>query len=181
METETQTPGGEKTTDDRKMVPESDLIAVKRGLEKQVEDVKSASAQVISDLKSTADKHYQSLLQEQTAKTAVEEELKKASAKVADVEKLQTDLTNATTSREQLGTELLGLKRSNLSLQYGVTDVQLEGKSLEQLSTLEDALKLVGPSKGTRNYDVSGGGGGSADGTPFAAEIAELAEAKSKK
>lgn len=164
-----------------KMVPESDLIAVKRSLEKQVEDVKSASAQVISDLKVTADKHYQSLLQEQTAKTAVEEELKGASAKIVDIEKLQTDLANATTSREQSETKLLDLKKANLALQYGVTEAQLEGKNLEQLSSLDEALKLVGPSKGTRNYDISGGGSSAADGTPFAAELAELAEAKSKK
>lgn len=181
MDDITQPSGDNPVTDDRKMVPESDLIAVKKGLEKQIEDVKSASALVISDLKSTADKHYQSLLLEQTAKTAVEEELKKANANVVDIEKLQTDLANATTSREQLEPKLLGLKKANMVLQYGIIDAQLDGKNLEQLNTLEEALKLVGPGKGTRNYDISGGGGGSADGTPFAAEVAELAEAKSKK
>ena len=166
--------------DGKKWVPESDLLAVKKGLGEQLESAKSVSSQAITDLKTTSDQHYQASLAEKTAKEAVEAKLIEANAKVEDIEKLRTGLANATTSREQLEPKLLDLKKANLGLQYGVTEAQLDGKNLEQLNTLEEALKLVGPSK-ARNYDISGGGGGSADGTPFAAEIAELAEAKSKK
>lgn len=166
--------------DGKKYVLESDLLAVKKGHEKQLSDLQEASTIALNDAKGKADEHYQNLLSERTAKEQLESRVKELEPLQSKVTEYEAQIKTAGESSEQLNTKLLGLKKDYMKTVYKLTDANsLEGKTLTELETLESALKLVGPKDG-KGYDTGGGGGGSTDSTPFAVELAEIAEAKER-
>jgi len=143
-----------------KVVPESDLIAAKRGLESKVDELKTQYDGLLSESKKTADGHYQNLLKEKSSS----EELMK---KVKDLEPLPTKVQELTTLFEntyKAHTDLLGqhtdLKRNYLKELYALPDDKLAGKSIEDLSILETGLKAAGIKPRTGGgYDMGSGSG----------------------
>ena len=164
----------------KKYVPEGDLISVKKGLEKQLEDVKSASAESLKVSQLNADGHYQKLLVEKAAKEQLDSKVKELEPVVEKAKDLESKLQTATESRVQLDTKLLTLRKDLLTTRYKVEPAKLESKTMAELDSLEEALKLVGPKSG-KSYDTTSGGGGSPQAaTPFAAELEELKQAKER-
>lgn len=142
---------------DEKMVPEKDLIALKKGLEKEIGDLK---AQIADLTKSKEDEHKARLLGE-GAKSALEAELATAKTSLGDLDKVRADLVKATTSRDDVSKAVVGLTRQNIQLQYNLdaTGVKaLEGKTLEQLNSLSEALKLTGGKGPGQRFDLGTGG-----------------------
>lgn len=167
--------------DGKRFVLENDLLAVKKSLGKQVEDMQEASRLAIQAEKEKADKHYQDLLTERTAKEQLESQVKELEPFKTKTTELETQVKEATDSRGQLQDKMLGLKKDYIKTIYKIQDEStLEGKTMEQLDTLEEALKLVGPRGGSKNFDGGGGEGGSSSTQPFKAELDEIAEAKEK-
>lgn len=142
-----------------KVVPESDLIAAKRGLEGKVDELKTQYDGLLSESKKTADGHYQNLLKE---KSSAEELMKK----VKELEPLPTKVQELTTLFEtgyknysDLLNQHTDLKKNYLKELYGLPDDKLTGKSIEDLSTLEMGLKAAGIKPRTGGgYDMGTGG-----------------------
>ena len=133
-----------------KMVPENNLMAVKANLTR----VEANLAEVLQK----ADSHYQSLLTEKASREAAEGKLVGFQSQLTELEDLKTQLTAAVASREQLESRLLDLRVKSLATEYDVAVDTLKGKKPEELDALEQALKLVGPKRGS-GIDRGGGGG----------------------
>lgn len=145
-----------------KMVPESDLIAVKKGLERQLEDLRLSSTAQLADAKRQSDTHYQSMLREQGSKEELEKKVQELLTRVTASEDAEKKIKEATDSRDYLANQMVGLKKAALVSTYPtVTMESLEGKSIQELGTLEEALKLVGGKPAASTYDAAGSGGSS--------------------
>jgi len=148
-----------------KVVPEADLLAVKHGAEKEMGEVKS-QLQIAQEQLNAVTKHrdetHANLLQAQAAKEQLEEQIKEGVVTKAQAEELQTKLIAKEQLVGNLNTKLLDLKRVNVSTAYGVNMSTLQEKTMEQLESLEEALKLVGKPAKPATVDFAGGGGGTA-------------------
>ena len=147
-----------------KMVKESDLLAIKANLTKTVDDLGVARLEVtrLTDLAAT----HQSAATTAQAKVA---ELSPLEQQIADsvknlgAEKARADAAVSALSTSQ--TDLLDLRKTNLTTKYGVEAEKLEGKTLAELANYEEALALI-PTNGTGGslkgrLDGGGNGGGS--------------------
>lgn len=147
--------------DGSRLVLEADLMAVKKGSEKQIADIQEAAKTSISDLKVKADTNYQDMLRERASREELEG---KATGLNTKVEELTNKLKDAGESSElvkKLQTDLLGLKRTRLTELYPnvFKPEELEGKTIQEIDTLGEALKLV-KAKAGGGFDSAGGGGG---------------------
>ena len=150
------------TDDTRKMIPESDLMAVKRAAESKEKEfstqIETLQSQLVEANRIKEEKH-NSLIQAQASHSQLEEKLKDYEAAKSKSEELQTKLTTIEASVSGLNTKLLDQKKQLLTTQYQIGTEALEGKTVEQLDLLEEALKLVGkPAKQTTTVDLGGGG-----------------------
>jgi hypothetical protein len=153
-------PGGDNTPSNNvKMIPESDLLAVKTGLTKQLDDLKAAHATELSNLKQTADTNYQSMLGERARREELEKQLSDGKATLETLEALKKDVENKDTTIKSLTgritTDLVGALVSG-----GFKKEELEGKSLQELDNLHSAMRVV-KERSTGGYAVPGGGNGS--------------------
>ena len=143
-----------------KYVPESDLIAAKKGLESKLAETQANLATSRSDL----DSKHQDVLRLQAAVKEAEGKLSSDQAskdKLADLEK---QLKEATDGRDALANQIIGLRRLHIFNAAGgkIQMADLEKKDASQLSALEEALKLVGVTTGSQTFD----GGHTAAGGP---------------
>lgn len=164
-------------TEGVKMVPESDLLAVKVGAEKK----EASLLTQVAEANRVKEETHNNLLAMQSAKEQIEEQLKEGVATKAQVDELQTKLTAAEQAVSNSETSLLDLKRTTVASLAGVDVSTLAGKTMDQLGSLEEALKLVGNKPKPATLDIGGGGGGTV--TPTTAleqAAAEIAEARSK-
>ena len=164
-----------------KMVPESDLLAVKRGLEKAVTDAKASSAAEIAQLAARVDTEHQAVVERQADIVRLEQQLTESSADKTKAEELTTSIATLTKERDKANTALLEVTKAKLASQFNVPIDSIKDKTQAELNTLEDALKLVG-AKGKVNsgYDTGPGGVG-AGAVPASALdlcLTEVAEAK---
>jgi len=141
----------EKQVEQPKMVPESDLMAVKASHAKEVESLKNE----INAHRQKADEHYQALLKAKV-------DLEQATSRVGELEKEVNELREIKSLKEQsdarakeLEGQLLDTYRKQLSSTYGIAEDKLQGKSLGDLKAIEEALKLTGRTAG--RYDVTAG------------------------
>lgn len=131
-------------------VPESDLLAVKARLAKETAEFQVKLDESIKK----ADAHYTTLLAEQTAKqTAVAEleELKK------EVEQLKGSVPlreKAEAKVKELELLLLGVSLKRISEVYKIPAAKLQGKTIAELNSIEEALRLVGREPG--RFDIAG-------------------------
>jgi len=147
-----------------KAVPESDLMAVKSGAEKDAAEHKEQLATLqtqVGELTTAKDEAHTALVEAQAAKSQLEERFKMGTATKTQVDELQTKLTTAEESVSTLNAAVLDLKKANIIAVHGVSLEILQDKTKEQLESLEEALKIVG-SKATKpaTVDVAGGGTG---------------------
>jgi hypothetical protein len=145
-----------------KMVPESDLLAVKagkEGLEKKLTEVETALKTKVSDTENklfTAEAKIKQLEDQLKNVNLTSTELAAVKAKLEVAEKSVTTTTSL----------LLDYKRQSIAAKYNIPADTLKDKTADQLSLFEEALKAVvgskGASLGTGGYAVGTAGAGGA-------------------
>ena len=146
--------------DQTKMVPEKDLIAVKKGAEKEVGGLKAQLEAKETEHKAAIDQAHQNLLQERAAKEQFESQLKSQSAiSPEEMAALKQQLEDATKRGEDADTRLLELRRDGLVKLHGLTPDSLKDETPEGLEAIEKALKLLGGAKPPQRFDTGGAGG----------------------
>lgn len=157
--------------DGKKVVPESDLIAAKKSLEGQIE-----RAQTVHNEAMDATKLELSAAQQQVANlnaelTKAKEASKTGAAPDTDVARIKEEVKVAKSEVESANKRILELRINNIVLTSGgsVTAKQLEGKTLQQLDSFEEALKALATSRGGSPgaYALGGLGGGATPQTPL--------------
>lgn len=158
-------PGSGQTGGDT--VPVRDLMALKEGHKKEVEKLQTdltgvqtqlAEANRLSEERTNS--LQQELLQVTAAKEQLEEQLKTSSTNQQNTEELQTKLTDTEKRNTELHTQLIDLKKAQIIAEHKVSPETLKGRdTMEQLETLEAALKELGAPTGANTYDGTGGAG----------------------
>jgi predicted nucleic acid-binding Zn-ribbon protein len=159
-----------------KMVPESDLLALKGSLEGQLKKAKEDGDAALISATQKADGITSELLKERTAKEQLEKQLKEAGDFKNQFDEVNKELTTIKESIPVYEKKATESKRDLVALKYGVDVKALEGKTFTQLSDLEDALKLAGKGSraSTNQFFDRGSSGGTPSQTPFAVEHSEL-------
>lgn len=146
--------------DQAKMVPEKDLIAVKKGAEKEISGLKSQLEAKEAEHKAAVDKAHQDLLQERAAKEQFESQLKSQSAiSPEEMAALKQQLEDATKRGEEAEARLLEVRKDGLVKLYGLASDSLKDKTSAQLEAIEEALKLLGGAKAPQRFDTGAGSG----------------------
>lgn len=156
------TPDGRMTYDGRKLVFESDLIAAKESVQKQLKDEQERSQSTVDGLKM----NLSSVQKEHATASAriheLEEALNKGAASVDEAAGLKKQLEDAQAANQGLSTRLSEAMKSKLNIRYGIPTEKLEGKTLAELESVESALGILpAPSGGLGNYAVGGSSEGS--------------------
>jgi hypothetical protein len=174
----TQNSEGDNKNTGAKMVPESDLLAIKGSLEGQLkkheEDAKTYLAAVLMQSDSTTT----DLLKERAAKEQLEKQLQEAGGFKNQFEALSKKHDTLKASIPVLEKKATEAKRDLIALQYGVDVNILEGKTSAQLDDLKEALKIAGKGSraGANSFYERGSSSGTPSHQPFAVEMKELEE-----
>lgn len=170
-----------KVTKEPNMVPEADLIAAKKGLQKDLKDAQTAHDAAITELQGKLSTAANSLATAE-AKVQTLEEKNSQSVSSEELTKAKDELKAAQESSEGLATKVLEYRRKNIVTGFGIPEDTIKDKTLEQLGHLEEALTLVKATGGVGNYAAgAGGGGGAGPETPMDRAKRILAEAEAKK
>ena len=149
--------------DKPKMVPESDLLAVKNSLGEKLTKAEQAAATAIADAeaaKASLSEAQQSKYQLEARVTELETQVKDGTSSKEELERVKGDLTNANKSVEGLTTKVLESRRRELVATFSLNPEVVKDKTLEQLDSFEEALKAVAAAKGIGNFAVGGVTGG---------------------
>ncbi len=152
--------------DGKKVVPESDLIAAKKGLESQLETAQATHNQAIDAIRVelSAEQQKAADLNAQL-KQAQENAQGKGVASDDEVTRIKTERDEALAKVETLTADAasaLEHRRALLVLKYNVPADSLADKDMKALDSFEEALKALSTSRGGSpgNYAVGGAGGG---------------------
>lgn len=163
-----------------KMVPESDLIAAKRGLEKQIDELKSTHTEESKGLKTQFDTEHSEHLKSQAEVERLNTQLQASSATADELSKSKDDLTKLQESYTKLQEAAKSNKVDLLVTKFGVDNEQIKEKTMDELGHLEEALTLVGAKPGQKTRFDTGSGGAGAATDPHALAAAEIAQAKQR-
>lgn len=147
-----------------RFVKESDLLAVKGGLETKTKEWENEKAQFNTQLAESnrlREETHQSLLSEQAAKELLVTQYSDYDTHKTRVGELETELGSVKESVGKHETELTNRIRTSL-LNAGAKEEAIKDKTLDQLRNLEEAAKLfAGDGKGIpARFDIPGGPGG---------------------
>ena len=161
-----------------KLVPESDLLAVKagrEGLQQKLQETEAAHKTQLSELLN------KQLIAEAKA-TELEEKYNSVSATAKELETIKPQLETAQNAVRSLGDRALEYRRKIVALTYNIPVATVENKTLEQLDSYEEALKAVSASRGIGNYAAgAGAGGGVRVETPHERALRVIQEAEEKR
>lgn len=147
-------PEGEERAHSSKMVPESDLLAVKaarEGLERKLQETESQYRTQVSELGTK--------LSAAEAKAAeLEAKYNTAASTLGELEVVKKQLETAQGSSRELETKALEYRRGLIAAHFNVPADTMKEKTMQQLDSFEEALRVVGASRGAGNYAVGGGG-----------------------
>jgi hypothetical protein len=131
-----------------KMVPESDVVKAKGGLQKQLEEAKSQLNEA-HNLKLQAEARAQTL--EENLKTSAEQlkELEHAKAVAEESKKTATEASNTA----------LKYRKELMAKEYGVPTDTIKDYGMSELDMFEKALKVVKSAAPTGQYAAGGGSG----------------------
>ena len=143
-----------------KMVPESDLLAVKAGRE----SVEKKLAEVESTYKSKVSETETKLFATEAKVKDLEEKLNQANLTAKEHAAVKAQLDAAAKSIESLNAKALDYRKKVIATTFQIPVDTLNGKTMEQLDLFEDALKALAVSKGSSGggYAAGAGGGGGA-------------------
>ena len=133
------------TTPAEKMVPESDVVKAKGGLQKQLEEVKSQMAEAHS-LRLQAEAKVQTL----------EENQKKSADAVKEMETLKSSLEEVKKASDSATTLALQYRRSLIAKEYSVPEDTIKAYGMQELEMFEKALKVVKSNTGGGQYAAGG-------------------------
>jgi len=175
--TSTASPQPDGKTPEVKLVPESDLIAVKRA----AEGAKATLEANIATLTAQASEYRSKALEAGAFSEKLAESTKELATYKEQVAKLSPELAAAVKSRDELVVNYSTLRREHIATKYNIPVAILAGKSLQDLSTFEDALKAVGGTNATGQFTRGLGGNSTAPLSARDQAVAELELARSKK
>jgi hypothetical protein len=140
-----------------KLVPETDLLAVKSGKEGLERKLKENEEQWKTQSSELQNKQFAA-----EAKTKeLEEKYNSAATSAKELEEVKPKLETAQKRSEEFEKRALEYRRKLVVASYnGVTADAVATKTMEQLDSYEEALKAVSASRGVGNYAVGGAGGG---------------------
>lgn len=152
------------------MIPESDLIAVKESHTKElgelavthksdIETMKGEHGTAIEELSSKATTANEELSRLRAANTQLEEAGRNHASSTEELGKLKGELKEAQKSSKGAQDSLVATYRDQLMAEpFSIPEKALEGKSIDQLQTIREAL-LATRSPNSSNYTAGGGGG----------------------
>lgn len=152
--------------DGKKHVKESDLIAAKESLQRQMDEAQQTHNDAIDKLSLGVSEANQKLAQ---ANAALEEaKVARATGDTSDeeVSRIKQEAEDAKTSATNATTTALDYRRKFIMSAYNIPADSEQGqklleKDMTQLDSFEEALKALSTSRGgPGNYVVGGGGGG---------------------
>ena len=139
----------------RKLIPESDLLAVKNRYEKDLTDIRGS----LTNLQSKYDQAFQESNQLKASKSDLENQLSEARASSQEAETLRQRIAALEESKSSLEKTVLQTKRMSLAERHGFKDEDLKDYTPDQLSLLENALSKIPNRRGS----IDRGGGGSSN------------------
>lgn len=156
-ETENKTAGNGEKKEEQKLPQspptQSDLQALKAKHEKELTEVTARWGEATQK----SEGHYNSLLQEQAAKEKLVAELEGFKKEVVQLKVDKATREQLEKSLKEANAQLLDVSAKRLAQVHGIPVEKLTGKTLAELNSIEEALKLVG--RDARKYDVAGPGG----------------------
>ncbi len=166
------------TTPGVKMVPESDLLALKGSLEGKLTEseskyttFESSSKQLLSD---TQSKLYSA---EARVKT-LEGEATTTKVTMEGLTTVKVELDASREENKKHNETILTLRRESLSKTYNFPLANLQEKDMAALTALEEALKAVQTTGGA--YALAAGGGGTSPQTPQERALAAIHAAETR-
>lgn len=157
-----------------KTVPERDLLAVKYGLQKQLDESQLAA-------KVQLDTALNQLAQAEAKVKTLEEKIALTTATETELTSVKAALEAASKRSAELETKALEYRRKVVSTTYGIPEDTIKDQNDEQLSMFEKALKVVQTAKGVGNYAIGGSGGtGAAPTDPMQRAHSLIAKAKTE-
>ncbi len=157
-------------SDDPKMVPEKDLIAVKESHTKEIETLttthtseletaKGEHGSAVDVLNSKIVTASEELSRLRATNTQLEEVGKNHTSTVEELTEAKSQLKEAQAASKGALDSLASTYRVQLMAEpFGIPEAALEGKTIDQLQTIRDAL-LATRSVNSKNYTIGGGGG----------------------
>ena len=143
-----------------KMVPESDVMAVKEGARKELEGTKTAHTAEMNIAKGEMSTAQNKLYAAEARVTELEGKLTETTNSAEELAKVKGDLVTAQGAVKGLEDKALEYRRRDLVTTYGIPADTVNEKTIAQLDSYEEALKAVHTAKGVGNYAIGSGGGG---------------------
>ena len=128
-----------------RLVPESDVVKAKGGLQKQLEEVRAQMAEAHS-LRLQAEAKVQTL----------EENQKKSADAVKEMESLKSSLEEIKKASDSATTLALQYRRSLIAKEYSVPEDTIKAYGMQELEMFEKALKVVKSNTGGGQYAAGG-------------------------
>ena len=141
----------EQSQTPEKMVPESDVVKAKGGLQRQLEEVKTQFAE-----------SHSLRLQAEAKAQALEEKLAKSAEQEKELTAAKAALVEATKTADTKSAAALALRRTLISRDYAIPEDQVKDMNDEQLTMFEKALKVVKSAPGGGQYAAGGSAGSTA-------------------
>lgn len=156
-----------QTTPPEKMVPESDVVKAKGGLQKQLEE---ARAQIIEA--------HAAKLQAEAKVQTLEENQKKSADAVKEMESLKSSLEEVKKASDSATTLALQYRRSLIAKEYSVPEDTIKTYGMQELEMFEKALKVVKSNTGGGQYAAGGVSGAPTVGADTERALRNLAKAE---
>jgi len=154
---------GSYFVDGKKVVAESDLIAAKKGLESQIQTQQTTHSQAMDAIQLDLSAERENVADLTAKLTTAQNAQGEGAVSAEEIARIKQEHTEALAKVDALTTQAgkaLELKKSLLIAKYpGVTAEQLNEKTMEQLDSLEEALKTVITAKGGGIGPYAAGGG----------------------
>lgn len=157
----------DSNTQETKMIPESDLIAYKKGAQSREESLKAELNRVKEDyntLSSVIESTRSELSSARAEKEKADNAIKELQLVATNFEEIKKQLDAEKQRNEGLTKTLTETTIKSISERFGVPPEKIQDKNLEQLRLFEEAFELAGikPGKRGTTLDSGNGGGGAA-------------------
>lgn len=158
---------GSILVDGKKMVAESDLIAAKRGLETAAEKAQAVHNEAIDSTKLELSAAQQTIADLNAKATENEQARQSGAVSEEDATRVKQELETAKSSIESLqanADKALEYRRALIVTKYSIPADSLDGKTMQELDSFEEAAKALSGSRGSGPgpYAIGGGSGGAA-------------------
>jgi len=153
------------TTPTEKMVPESDVVKAKGGLQKQLEESKAQLNEA-----------YNLRLQAEAKVKTLEENQVKSAVQQKELDSLKESLDKVTKATTAAEAKALEYRKKLIVKEYNTTDEAVKDLGMPELDMFERALRVVKSASGS--YAAGGGGGISTPSTSMERALKNLERAE---